>query len=175
MYWENELRCRKYTLRISYFLIFHTFAFTVTLVYAAYCILMGKYDTSSWYLSFNVVLPFDKTKLFGWFLTWAAQFSMALAYALPMVSLTSYFISCCFYIHTMCKHVTNIMDSVQRDVEDNLVEISPSKILKKRQKILNQLIEVVKLHVEILGYVFLCREILVHFPIKFHWLVFQGV
>lgn len=116
IYWNCEQKCRKITQRSSYYVLFHTSSFIIVLIYALVCIVFGKYDTSSWYLSFYVVVPFDQTRVLGWLLTWLFQFLIAFSYSTSMTSITSYFASCSFYIYAMCDHSNVLIKAVEADV-----------------------------------------------------------
>lgn len=135
IYWECEQMCRKETRRFGYFVVFHTSTFTIVLTYALICIVFGHYDTSSWYLSFFLVLPFKQTYVFGWLLTWLTQFDIAFCYALCMTSITSYMVSCCNYINAMCDHFNVLVNNVAEDVQRLKMEDNPKKIDEIRREI----------------------------------------
>lgn len=146
IYWECEQKCRKLTQRFSYFVIFHTSAFTIGLTYALICIAFGNYDTSRWYLPFAMVSPFDQTSVVGWILTWMIQVSEAISYALPMSLVTSYFVSCCYYINSMVEHTNLMINSVTTDVERMQSEKSSGQIGTLRYRLITQLSNVVIIH-----------------------------
>lgn len=146
IYWECEKKSRKYTKRFGYFVIFHTSTFTIVLIYAFICIVFGRYDTSSWYLSLYMAFPFDDTTIWGWLMAWTIQFSAALCYALCMTSITSYFVSCCYYIDAMFDHFNFMINSVSKDVERMRTEKNPRKINKIHQQIITKLRNAIKFH-----------------------------
>ena len=146
IYWECEQKCRKHTQRFSYFVIFHTSAFTIGLTYALICIAFGNYDTSRWYLPFAMVSPFDQTSVVGWLLTWIIQVSEAISYALPLSLVTSYFVSCCYYINSMVEHTNLMINSVTTDVERMQTEKRSQEIGILRHRVTTQLSNVIKIH-----------------------------
>lgn len=149
IYWKCEQKCRKYTQRLSYFIIFHTSIFPIVLIYALFCIASGNYDTSKWNLAVYVVVPYDQTSVWGWFLTWFIILFMACAYALCMTTITSLFVSCCYYIYAMCDHFSVLINSVSLTVEQMQTQVTKSKIRKLRQQMHNQLCDMIKLQVKI--------------------------
>lgn len=149
MYWKTEKKARKFSKWCGYYVLFHTSAFTIVLAYALSCLARGRYDTSSWYLSFDIILPFDKTKVSGWFGTWGVQFSMAFSYSLGITAVTGYFVCCCNYIHTMCDHFQWIIHQVRDTVALNRTEKHSEKIERNKQKAINLVDDSIKLHVKI--------------------------
>lgn len=153
LYWANEQKCQNYTNRIGLYFFFHMSGLIMVFIHALYCIAIGNYDTSSWSLPISMISPCDPTRLFGWFISWATQFGIAVAYSLSMISITAYFVSCCFYIITMCDHFNLIMNDVKADVKCNQMEKNPREITKNRLKITKQLSHAIKLHTNIFEYV----------------------
>lgn len=149
IYWECEQKCRKHSQRLSYFVIFHTLLFPIVLMYALVCIACGNYDTSNWYLAFNVVVPFDQTCIWGWFLTWLIQLFMAFAYVMCMTTFTSFFVSCCYYIYAMCDHVNVLINSVSKTFEFMQMEEKPWKFKELRQQINTKLCDFIKFQVKV--------------------------
>lgn len=149
IYWECEQKCREHTQRLSYFVVFHTLLFPIVLIYALVCIALGDYDTSKWHLTFFVAVPFDQTRVWGWFLTWLIELFMAFSYALCVTTVTSFFVSCCYYIHVMCDHCNVLINLVPRTVGRLQTEVRPQKIKKIRQQINNQLCNVIKFQIKI--------------------------
>lgn len=82
---------------------------TTPFLYAIYCVCIGKFDNISIPLPFVLALPFTTETVLGWFTAWALAFNMALVYGTTMVSITSYFVSCCTYICAMCDHFNLLM------------------------------------------------------------------
>lgn len=153
IYWQCEQKCRKLTIRFGYFVFFHMSALTIVFFYALVCIALGRYDTTSWFLPFFMSLPFDRTKVSGWFMTWIIQFSDAFAYILALTSITSYFVSCCYYINAMRDHLNILINSITTDVERLQMENHPRKTEKIRQQIYPTLCNVVIFQNRIYKYV----------------------
>lgn len=149
MYWTNEQKCRKYTKIIGYYIFLSISGFVSALVYALCCIASGNFGTSSWQLPLYMILPFDETRVLGWLLAWFTQVVIDLAYVFSMISITSYFVSCCLYIVTLCDHFKLMMNRVNSDVDRNQREKNPQKIRKNRFKITKQLRQAIKFHATI--------------------------
>lgn len=152
-YWNTEQKCRKYTLRLGRYVLCHTVVFPCSLAYTAYCIAAGNYDTSSWFLAYNVLVPFDMSSVVGWLMTWVYQYSMGLVYSLSVTSVTSYFVSCCFYIGAMCDHFELMMDSIREDVDHFKSKITLETSRFKYFEITQKLNNAVKLHIKCFEYV----------------------
>lgn len=117
IYWINEQKCRKYIKVIGSYVILPASGFIIVFMHAVGCIAFGIYDTSLWHLIMFTTQPFSSTHVYGWFATWLLQLSMTLAYGACMISITSYFMSCCFYIDAMCKHFQLLLNAVKQSVE----------------------------------------------------------
>lgn len=98
---------------------------------------------------YDLVVPFDKTKILGWFMTWFAQFNVGISYSLVLVSITSYFVCCCFYVGTICNHFDYLMESIKKDVECGEGQSNQIKNTKNILKIKKQLSDAINLHVNI--------------------------
>lgn len=149
IYWKCEQKCRKHTLRFGYFVITHTSTFTIGLVYALVCIAFEDYNTASWYLPFFMLVPFDQTRILSWMLMWLFQFNIAMGYALVTTSVTSYFVSCCYYIHSMCDHFKLLINSVTNGIEHMQMEKNRWEIMKIYQQTEIQLRNIVNFHMKI--------------------------
>lgn len=127
----------------------HTCVFPASLAYALYCISVGNYDTSSWFLAYNVLVPFNMTSISGWLMTWVYQWSMGLVYSLSVTSVTSYFVSCCFYIGTLCEHFKLIMQSIVEDVFKHQSKNKSRNHESFGKNVTQKLNEAIKLHIKI--------------------------
>lgn len=145
LYWENEQKCRKYTLRIVLYVVFHTLEFTVVLFYAFSCMLGGDFDTSHWYLSFKLVFPFEIESLLGWFAAWAIEFNVAFVYSVYMTAITSYFVCALLYICAMCDHFALLMKIIKRYIPNG----SYRNNTKSRIQTTALLIKAVELNVKV--------------------------
>lgn len=146
IYWKNEQKCRKYTLRIILYVVFHTLEFTIVIFYAISCMLNGNFDTSHWYLSIKLVFPFKTESLFGWFAAWFIEISISFGYSIYMTALTSYFVSCFLYICSMCDHFSLLMKFIDRYTIPN-IDYDQNKT--NRIQITKTLTNAIQLHVKI--------------------------
>lgn len=117
IYWSAEQKCRKYTKIIFSYLFYHNSLFVSALFYSFYCIYCGQYDTSQWILPFVMYVPFDTTTFPAWYFLWFIQLNMSTAYIWVMLSITSYFISCCTYMYAICDHFDLLLKSLKQDVD----------------------------------------------------------
>lgn len=152
IYWMTEQKCQKYTRFIRYYVYFDTLGWTGVFAYAVFCIAVGNYNTSSWHLPFFMVLPFDETRVYGWFFEWCIQCSIVFGYCYALTSITAYFVSACFYIVSMCEHFNVIMNCIKSNIKQNQVEIFSWKIRENELKITKQLAKAIKFHNTIFEY-----------------------
>lgn len=128
MYWENEQKCRKFTTIMSYYVFAHQSIVMASLCYSIYCICIGNWDTSTFVLAFNIVVPFNTRHLFGWYIQWLIQLCMSISYVLCVVSVTSYFVCCCFYVQAICDHFNLLIDSIDQNDEPCAERIQETKM-----------------------------------------------
>lgn len=150
LYWQNEKKCRKYSKIIGSYVFFHIWIFIAILIFMLYCIIFGNFDSSSRELPFYMILPFDETQIMGWLCTWFSQTVVAFTYALCMTVTTAHFVSCCFYIVTMCNQFELIMSGINVDVERNQHEKNQRKFEINRLKIVKQFSNAIEFHNKII-------------------------
>lgn len=117
----------------------------MVLISPIYGMAIGNFDAATWKLMYNLIIPFDKTHIFGWFVHYVAQFNVGLTYSLILVSITSYFVCCCFYVNTICDHFDHMMQSI----ESNGMHEYESRPQTNWRKVKQQLSEAINLHVDI--------------------------
>lgn len=150
LYWATEVKCRELTKRVLVFLCIEMSTILTMLIAALIDIFLGHADdTSKWNLPIELVVPVDTTRIFGWILNWFFQFDMCFVYLVHMITTTTHFAGCCYYIMTMCAHFERIMTSIQNDAE----KVKAEELIQKRQKIWNnaeeKLQRAIQLHVRI--------------------------
>lgn len=146
IYWNIEKKCRKYTTIFTFYILWNETSFVASLFYSFYCVWCGNYDTSTWPLPFNILVPFDTTSLWGWYLLWFVQFSMGLSYTGCLTAITSYFMSCCLYICAICDHFDFLCDSIMNDVDRNRIEKDQQKYRVRHQQIEEKIGRMIKVH-----------------------------
>lgn len=150
IYWKIEQMCQRYTKNMAYYNFIHLTLFLPSLLFAIYNILIGDYDVSTWDLPFNIAVPFDGHVFWGWCLKWFIQINMAFAYAVCLVTATSYFLCCCLYINAICDHFNVLMDTVNEEVKLYREAAHPLELRKFSQKIKDKLVKAVAIHVKVL-------------------------
>lgn len=148
IYWRTEQKCREFTKILSYCTFLNAILPVCSLIHSIYDIINGNYDTSAWILPFRISVPFNTDCIWGWYLLFFITINLAFAYALAMSSLTSYFISCCFYISAVCQHFDLIIASVEEDVALNQDEKNLFKYMKREKKIKENLCKAINIHTE---------------------------
>lgn len=117
MYWETEQKCFLFTKRMLKYIYFHQMANVAALGYAISCICKNDFETSTWNLPFNLVVPFDTRPVWGWLLKWLFELSCGFAYTLGMIIPTSYFFCFCLYIVAICNHFELMVDMIRLDIK----------------------------------------------------------
>lgn len=144
MYWTTELKCRKFTNVMCCYVFFIETTSLAAFAFAIYCICTGDFDTSAWNLPFNIVVPFDTTPIWGWFVDWFYQAISGFAYGSCMIIPTIYFVCTCNYIIAICTHFELLVNSLSGDVREIHMEskhqLRPKMWIDVRQK-LSQLVD----------------------------------
>lgn len=135
MYWAVEQKCRKFLKKMAHFYILNETVFVIVFIYSFYCLFTENVDVWSLPLSFNMIVPFNTKTIFGWYLLWFIQFCMSSFYALSMIAMTSYFISCCLYIRAACDHFNMVINSIDDEIESNQLDNDGSNGPKNYQKL----------------------------------------
>lgn len=146
MYSATEQKCGKFTRFMIYYLLFNMLSYPMALAYAIYCIYMGNFDTSTWNLPMNVVVPFDTQSIFGWLMKWMYEFGGAVSYFLSMTIPTIYFVGFCRYIVAICKHFELLIDAIRLDVE----QIQSDQNGRQKHHVREKLSQLIDLHENVL-------------------------
>lgn len=145
-YWSVEQKCRKYTQNILLYLVPQHVMFVIAILKCSYDIIRGHYDTSAWNLPLHISVPFNTETFSGWLLLLFIQLNISMGYSLTMISVTSYFICCCFYLDAICCHFDMLINTVKKDVENNQVEKVYFKYRKREQQIRKNLHNAIEVH-----------------------------
>lgn len=105
--------------------------FVAAALYSVYCILTGNCDTSTWILPYKLSVWFDTASIQGWYWLWFVQANVGLTYSLVMITISSYFVCCCFYIGALCDHFDYLIHSLNDDVEQTQVKENVSMDQRK--------------------------------------------
>lgn len=108
---------------------------------------MGTFDPSALPLPYYMIVPFDTTTIWGWYLLWFIQCMMSSTYAVCVLSTTSYFICNCIYIGTICEHFDLLFASLEKDVEQ--IRNRNSNFIRLRDKALKCLHQAIEIHVKV--------------------------
>lgn len=150
IYWMMEQKCRKYTKIIVCLLPPITLIHLVTLLNSIYSICIGNFDTTTWLLFFDMVVPFSIETICGYYAMWLFQTNVDLVYSLIMISITSHFISGCLYIHAICDQFKYLMHQIEENVKRNLSETNPSEFNYNYRRINGLWHKAIELHVKMI-------------------------
>lgn len=73
-----------------------------------------------------------------------------MAYTTSMTSVVSYFVNCCFYIRTICRHFNLLIESIDQKVQQNHHEKDPMKIQANQRKFQTKLHEAIDVQVNVI-------------------------
>lgn len=79
-----------------------------------YYIYVGNFDITTW--PALDVIPIQPTSIWEWYILLVSYATLDFAYTICMISATTYFVSCCFYIEAIRKHFDQLMHLAQQDV-----------------------------------------------------------
>lgn len=119
IYWNAEQECRQFNKKMTAFVIFQQTSFIIALLFSIYCISIGNYDTSKYFLPLRVAAPFNIDSLFRWYLFYVLQLTFGFSYILSVISATSYFVCCCFYLNALCDHFDYLIELVEAECDQN--------------------------------------------------------
>lgn len=80
---------------------------------------------------------------------WFVQTNLGISYSLVMVTITSYFVCCCFYIIGICQNIDLLIYSVNQDNEMIRDEKNKWNIAQKYQQMKLKLAEMITLHINV--------------------------
>lgn len=143
------MKCQKYTNLIAGFILMNQIMYTWPFLQSIYGVCIGHINVSAWNLPFGLVVPFDMTTLWGWYLAWFLEYNMAFAYSTAMVATTSYFVALCIYITAICDHFDFYIESNRRIIEKIQYERNGRKKLKLTQQVAETFTDAIKIHIQI--------------------------
>lgn len=94
----------------------------VSLLYSFFCLEIGNYDASTWFLVFDFSALFKVKVIWKWYILWFDELCINYVYSAIIASIPAYFVSCCLYIRGICDHFDSLIESLQSDSEQNLIE-----------------------------------------------------
>lgn len=148
-----EQKNRKFLKRIAYFYLLNQTVFVIILIFSFYYLFTGN---DVWLLPFpfDIIIPFINSRtILGWYLLWCIQFCMSSFYAWTMISITSYFISCCLYITAVCDHFNMVIDSIKFEIKGNQHDNDGSNDQKIKRNVKQTLSQAIEIHVKIFEWV----------------------
>lgn len=144
IYWNIEQQSRKKTRIIGYYPLM--LVLVGAFFYSIYCIFVGNYDTSTWILPYLLSVPFDTSKIGGWYLLWIVEANIAFTYSTCLIGLSSHFMSCCFYIGAVCDHFDFLIDLNKNQFEQHRDGENVSNYHRNYRKLEKNLCEAINIH-----------------------------
>lgn len=148
IYWKTERKCRKLTKLMPCYPLM--LMFVAAVLYSIYCMITGNRDTTTWILPYKMSVPFNTRTIHGWYILWFVQSNTGLSYSLVMVTISSYFVCCCFYIEALCDHFDYLIHSLKDVTEENE---AIKNFQEKMQTIKNTISQAVCIHIKVFEYV----------------------
>lgn len=142
--------CRKLAIKISYYTYCEQFVHISSLVGSIYNIWTGNFDTSTWSLTYNLVVPFETKTIWSWYFMWFLQCNMGFSYASCMVPVTVYFVCCCIYLCAIGDHFKLLIGAIKKDAEQFQGEKNLPKKKDIYKRIKENLCNAVDVHVTLI-------------------------
>lgn len=139
IYRNVEEKCRQFTKKLLFFVVFQQTSFIIALAISIYCIHIGNLDTSTYFLPLRVAHPFDIDTLPNWYLFYVLQLTFGITYILSVVAVTSYFVCCCFYLEALCDHFDCLIGMVDAELQSG--NYNPSNDQTNARKLLKNTID----------------------------------
>lgn len=148
IYFNTEQKCRQFTKNFVKFIFINQQMYLAAMIFSIYSMIVGNFDTSTWILPFKCWVPFNTESVYGYYLHWFIQFSMGMAYSSSQVTITAYFVCCCYYIVAICDHYKFVMQTIKTETDKNLDEKNPLLYQKRNCEIKKKLLEAIDIHVK---------------------------
>lgn len=104
MYRNAEKKSKQFIEKMAVFVLLQQTSFINALLFSIYCICIGNFDTSTYYLPLRLALPFSIDSMLRWYLFLMLQVSIGFAYVFCAIPVISFFVCCCFYLDAICDH-----------------------------------------------------------------------
>lgn len=117
------------------------FATVVPIVHSIFCLCKGDYETSTWYLIYRMIGPFDSTSILGWYMMWLVQLYVAYTYSFVVSAVSTHFLSCSFYIEACCEQLLSMFKML-----DTIIQNEKEKL--KRFQVKKQIGDAVAFHID---------------------------
>lgn len=117
MYWNVEQKCRRFNKIMGTYVILVQAVSVIAVLFSIYCVIVGNFDTSTYYLPLRIAPPFNIDSLFGWYLFLLVQLCLLTSYIFAVVPVITYFVCCCYYLNALCDHFEFLISLVQSEVE----------------------------------------------------------
>lgn len=127
--WTAERKCHRLNKQMAAFVLLVQSVFVIALFHSVYCICVGNFDTSTYFLPMKFAPPFNIDSLFGWYPFLAFQFVSSLTYFCGTVVATGYFVCCCFYVGALCDHFDYLIETFDAELRENPNSLNARKIL----------------------------------------------
>lgn len=122
------------------------FAFLPSALHSMICMWQGNFDTSTWFFPVKVVVPFDTSTVFGWYMKFFIYTTAVDVYFFAISSTVIYLASCCLYIEAGCKHFQLIL----KDIDENAGSGKINKKIFHRNRLKDQIRTGISFHIELI-------------------------
>lgn len=129
IYWMAERKCYRIIKRVFPYMLFIQSPYLLAFFISIYCICVGNFDTSTYYLPMKIAQPFSVDSLFGWYTLCAFQFLCVPSYFGGTIIVVAYFACCCIYLEALCDHFDHLIGCVDAEFRENLNSPIARKVL----------------------------------------------
>lgn len=101
-------------------MLFFTFG-TILLTFgmSLWNIYTKNYQSEMWFLPYQIILPIDKSNMFGWYFEFVLQAYSGYAFVLTITSTVTFFGGCSYYIEACLHQFTHMFKIIDKNIENN--------------------------------------------------------
>lgn len=119
IYWAAERKCRQFTERMVLLMLYQQFSYVFALLFSIYCICVGNFDTSTYYLPLRIAPPFNVDPVYRWYLFLVLQFISGVTYMATLIASAVHFVCGCYYLAGLCDHFNYFIEMVDAEFRQN--------------------------------------------------------
>lgn len=119
-FWEAEEKSHFLSKWFTMFMmLFFTFGtILVALAMSLWNIYKGNYDTLNWFLPYRLILPIDRSTLFGWYWEFFLQAYSGYAFVLTITSTVTFFGGCSYYVGACLGQFKYMFNEIDKNAEN---------------------------------------------------------
>lgn len=90
----------------------------LSIVMSIWNLYQQNFDTTSWFLPYYIILPIDKSTIFGWYCELFLQIYSGYAFVLTITSTVTFFGGCSFYIEACQRQFKHMFVGIDEQIQN---------------------------------------------------------